>query len=110
MVDLSAYPDIEASELEARREPVRIIDPSPGIFGGEPVPGLVSIEYECHGQHCNQIWSRDEPDPIGFTAMPTHTHGALYGPHLKASCGQPHIGCNHPLIETGEPGYELYAD
>ena len=37
------HPDIERSEKAAGRVTVEVIDPSPGLWGGEPVPGLVTV-------------------------------------------------------------------
>ena len=74
------HPDIKSDLEKMGRKPVEVIDPSPGLWGGEPRPGLVSILYECR---CND-----------FTHLPpVHTHQALYGP-----------------TGPGSEGLTLYAD
>ena len=88
------HPDIRADLDGAGRVPVEVIDPSPGLWGGEPVPGLVTIVYVCSCE--------DFPK--------SHTHHALYGPRLVATCGAPHVGCQHDLVPSDEPGFTIYAD
>jgi hypothetical protein len=89
------HPDIVRSEAEAERRTVTVTDPAPGIWGGEPVEGLVGIEYACRCSY--------------FPALPRneageHTHGALYGPPMHSD---PVTG---ELVVSGEPGFSLYAD
>lgn len=76
------HPHIKADLERMNRKPVEVIDPSPGLWGGEPVPGLVTVVYACDGF---------EGCPQGCTP---HTHHALYG----------------PTAEAGSEGMELYAD
>lgn len=81
-VDVSTLP-ASIREVEADRELrhgtgiLRVIDPSPGVFGGEPRPGLITLVYECD---CDwgtpgRPGSGDEPVVPG-----RHAHRALYGP------------------------------
>ena len=78
------HPDIQRDLDKMGRKTVEVIDPSPGLWGGDPIPGLVTVVYECpDGSRC----------PV--TVQPfTHTHHALYG----------------PTSEPGSEGMELYAD
>jgi hypothetical protein len=78
------HPDIERDLRNSGREVVEVIDPSPGLWGGDPVPGLVTIVYQC-------------PDPThsGYINQGPHTHHALYGPRGS---------------DPGSEGMELYAD
>lgn len=80
------HPDIKADlEKVGNRKPVEVIDPSPGLWGGDPVPGLVTIVYECLDLTCP------------FRKHKTvHTHHALYGPSDE----------NDPGCE----GLTIYAD
>ena len=65
-----------------RQKPQRIvvdvIDPSPGVFGGEPMEGLVTVVYECHCEWANGC---QDDHPEHRRANSGHTHHALYGPH-----------------------------
>lgn len=78
MIDIETlHPDIAAAERQYPHGPiVEVIDPSPGMFGGEPINGLVTLVYQC----VNDEWHKD---------LAPHTHQALYGPeivHFADSC------------------------
>lgn len=105
------HPAIAKSEAGVGRKVVKVIDPSPGLFGGKPIDGLVGIEYECNGE-CGMKLA---PNP--------HTHGALYGPHIiqwaddcaiclkskwKKHDGHEYSPIGEEKVEMGT--YELYAD
>jgi hypothetical protein len=82
---MKLHPDISADLEKMGRKPVEVIDPSPGLWGGDPIPGLITIVYECpDGNYCIP----------GATMGATHTHHALYG----------------PSDEQGSEGMSLYAD
>lgn len=102
---LADYPDIERSEREAGRTVAQIIDPSPGLWGGDPVPGLVTVEYACSGEHCQPTYDPETFERTGYTPRAPHTHQALYGPRVHFP-----DGWRGAPVPTGEPGYELYAD
>jgi hypothetical protein len=76
------HPDIKADMEKMGRRAVEVIDPSPGLWGGDPIPGLVTVVYAC---------SCDTFPSMG----PDHTHHALYGPRDEKST---------------ESGYTIYAD
>jgi hypothetical protein len=104
------HPDILQEVEESGRKPVEVIDPSPGLWGGEPIPELVTVVYECN---CESEYKIGEHSP---------THHMLFGPRIlrfsdTCVCGlgkyRKHI--NHEY----EPGYcevtmpdtyVLYAD
>jgi hypothetical protein len=86
------HDDITAVVLDAQSrgqygKVLDVIDPSPGIWGGEPVEGLVTIVYECS---CD--WHPRLSNP--------HSHKALFGPKDERD------------RKEGEPvaHYTLYAD
>lgn len=80
----SLHPDIAADLRKMGREAIKVIDPSPGLWGGDPVPGLVRVVYRCpEGREC---WHVRED---------VHSHHALYGPRDEKST---------------ESGYTIYAD
>lgn len=85
---VTLHPDIEADLRKMGRKPVKVIDPSPGLWGGDPVPGLVTVVYECPDGNA-AVCSYDTGDGT------THTHWALYGPRDEKSA---------------ESGYTIYAD
>ena len=113
------HPDIVRSERG--RETVGVIDPSPGLFGGDPVEGLVTVAYacppgaRCGGHGCDCEWHAHPED--------RHTHHALYGHqtiHFAddcAECGKfkhsPRDGHEYSprgVEEIDSSHYELYAD
>lgn len=85
------HDDIVKSVLESQAKGIygkvlEVVDPSPGIWGGEPVEGLVRIVYECS---CT------------WTDLPgVHSHHALFGP-VDEKDRQPGEPVDH---------YTLYAD
>jgi len=62
------HDDITQDILESKRVVVDVIDPSPGIWGGDPIEGLVTVVYRCPGEPCCAPVSRNS------------VHHALYGP------------------------------
>jgi hypothetical protein len=66
---------------------LEVVDPSPGMWGGEPIEGLVTVVYECSCGYHPQL------------PMP-HSHHALFGPTDEKD------------RKEGEPvdHYSLYAD
>lgn len=52
---------------------VNVIDPSPGLFGGNPIEGLVTVEYACP-------WEKSK-----CSVQHDHTHQALFGPEDEIS-------------------------
>ena len=104
------HPDIVAAE---RRSPhgkiVEVINPSPGLWGGEPIDGLVTLVYECSDEH---------------PPYKPHTHHALYGPRIVSfpdscrHCGKIKMWCEGKDHEYEAIGHEvidrehmeLYAD
>jgi hypothetical protein len=82
------HPDIKADMEKMGRRAVKVIDPSPGLWGGDPIPGLVTVVYECPDGDLAPC-SYDSGDHT------THTHHALYGPRDEKST---------------ESGYTIYAD
>ena len=80
----SLHPDIEADLRKMGRKAIKVIDPSPGLWGGDPIPGLVTVVYRCpDGFNCPLV--RED----------VHSHYALYGPRDEKSA---------------ESGYTIYAD
>lgn len=68
------HDDITEDVLAQKQIVVDVIDPSPGIWGGDPVEGLVTVVYQCHcewSKGCDDEHKRPESG---------HTHHALYGP------------------------------
>lgn len=86
------HDDITRSVVEDKRKVLEVIDPSPGIWGGDPVEGLVTIVYECG---CN-FAGAEHPN----AAPGKHAHHALYGPTDERD-RQPGEAVDH---------YSLYAD
>lgn len=88
------HPDIQRdNDASGGRKIIQVIDPSPGIFGGKPIEGLVTLVYECE-----DVWCHPGVTPDTFSAnIPrgVHTHHALYGPKDEKSA---------------ESGYTCYAD
>ena len=82
MTPETLHPDIERDLREMGRTAVEVIDPSPGLFGENPIPGLVRVLYECS---CDVFPSLPLP----------HTHDALYGPKDEKGT---------------DSGYTIYAD
>jgi hypothetical protein len=70
------HPDIRADLDRMGRRAVDVIDPSPGLWGGDPVQGLVTVVYACSCRHF--------PDLERL-----HTHHALYGPRDEEAGGPP---------------------
>jgi hypothetical protein len=71
------HPDIAKAEQDYPHGPIKeVIDPSPGLWGGEPIDGLVTLIYVCSRNACGNL-------------IEGHTHHALYGPvivHFADSC------------------------
>jgi hypothetical protein len=69
--------------LDMKRIVVDVIDPSPGLFGGDPVEGLVTIIYKCSYKPepefdnwmCKGCECTNHKQPTSG-----HAHHALYGP------------------------------
>lgn len=91
---MKLHPHIAADLEKMGRKPIEVIDPSPGLWGGDPVPGLITIVYECRAMNCAPGCREID----GHTSHPLvtegHTHHALYG----------------PTDEEGSEGMVLYAD
>lgn len=109
------HPDITRIVTESKRKALSIIDPSPGLWGGDPIEGLITIVYQC------------DCDPKYRSLQPGHTvnseHHMLFGPRVIhfsddcKNCGQSryrkHEG--HTYEEMGKEEldrehYTLYAD
>ncbi len=87
------HPDIRKDNDAIGRKVVEVIDPSPGVWGGDPIEGLVTLVYEC-----NDTWCHHDVTPATFSAnvdRGKHTHHAIYGPKDEKSA---------------ESGYTCYAD
>jgi hypothetical protein len=55
---------------------LEVIDPSPGLWGGAPVEGLVTIVYECAMPVDRMHGGAEHP----AAAPGRHCHHALFGP------------------------------
>lgn len=95
------HDDITKVVVEAQRHKqygkvLEVIDPSPGLWGGDPVEGLVTIVYECSMPIERMHGGADHP----AAAPGKHCHHALFGP------------VDEKDREPGEPveEYSLYAD
>jgi len=86
-------PEIVRSEGD--RKTFAVLDPSPGLWGGEPVEGLVTIAYICNGSCGNSSGCEKDCTWHGKPEV-GHTHHALYGPEDEETV---------PVKQ-----YSLYAD